>query len=109
MCILVILLNPDPPPLVCIEEPELGLHPDAITTVGDLLVEASARTQLIITTHSDVLLDAMNGRPDCVVVCERTDGQTQVTRLNAAKLEPRLALQSLSQLWHSGEIGGNRW
>jgi predicted ATPase len=109
MSLLVILLNPNPPPRLCIEEPDLGLHPDAITIVSDLIVETSVRTQLIVTTHSDVLLDAMSGRSESVVVCERSEGQTQVTRLNAEKLEPRLALQSLSQLWHSGEIGGNRW
>jgi predicted ATPase len=109
MCLLVILLNPEPPPLVCIEEPELGLHPDAITIVGDLLIEASTRTQLIVTTHSDVLLDAVSEQPDSVVVCERTDGQTNVHRLDAKQLDQRLASQTLSQLWHSGEIGGNRW
>ncbi len=109
MCLLVILLNPEPPPLVCIEEPELGLHPDAITMVGDLIIEASANAQLIVTTHSDVLLDAMSEQPESVVVCERSQGETRVHRLVAQQLEPRLALQTLSQLWHNGEIGGNRW
>ncbi|MGD0766681.1 MAG: AAA family ATPase [Tepidisphaeraceae bacterium] len=109
MCLLVVLLNPDPPPLVCIEEPELGLHPDAIAIVGDLLIETSARTQLIVTTHSDVLLDAFSDQPESVVVCERSQGETQVHRLDAKQLQSRLSTQTLSQLWHSGEIGGNRW
>ena len=109
LSLLVVLLNPEPPPLVCIEEPELGLHPDAITVVGELLIEASARTQLIVTTHSDVLLDAMSEQPESVVVCERSEGETRVHRLDAEKLQPRLEKQTLSQLWHSGEIGGNRW
>jgi len=94
---------------VCIEEPELGLHPDAITVVGDLIVGASARTQLIVTTHSDVLLDTISEEPESVVVCERRQGETVVRRLDAKQLEHRLADQTLSQLWHSGEIGGNRW
>lgn len=109
LSLLVILLNPDPPPLVCIEEPELGLHPDAITVLGELLIEASQRTQLIVTTHSDVLLDAMSEQPESVVVCERSEGETRLHRLDAEHLQASLATQTLSQLWHSGEIGGNRW
>ena len=54
LCLLVILCHPTPPPLVCIEEPELGLHPDIIPTIAELLVNASQRTQLIVTTHSEM-------------------------------------------------------
>jgi hypothetical protein len=46
-------LHPDPPPLVCIEEPELGLHPDVIQPLAKLLLNASKRMQLVVTTHSD--------------------------------------------------------
>jgi predicted ATPase len=109
MCLLVILLNPEPPPLVCIEEPELGLHPDAINLVGELIIEASSKTQLIVTTHSDVLLDAMSEQPESVIVCERYQGETKAHRLDGKQLEARLTNQTLSQLWHTGEIGGNRW
>ena len=55
LCLLAILCDPTPPPLICIEEPELGLHPDIIPKVADLLNAASERTQLIVTTHSDIL------------------------------------------------------
>ena len=51
LALLAILLSPSPPPLLCIEEPELGLHPDAVRIIAELLVEASERTQLIVTTH----------------------------------------------------------
>ena len=50
LCLLAVLFHPKPAPLVCIEEPELGLHPDALRLVAEVLVEASERTQLIITT-----------------------------------------------------------
>ncbi|MGK7946455.1 MAG: AAA family ATPase, partial [Microcystaceae cyanobacterium] len=50
LCLLVILLHPTPPPLICIEEPELGLHPDILPTIAELLIEASQKTQLIVTT-----------------------------------------------------------
>ena len=55
MAILALLLSPKPPPIICIEEPELGLHPDAVALLADVLVDASSRTQLIVTTHSDAL------------------------------------------------------
>ena len=54
VAILATLLSPTSPPLVCIEEPELGLHPDAVALIAELLIEASNRMQLVVTTHSDL-------------------------------------------------------
>ena len=48
LCILAVLLNPEPPNVICIEEPELGLHPDIIPEVGKLLIEASKRSQILL-------------------------------------------------------------
>ena len=59
VALLATLLTPSPPPLVCIDEPELGLHPDAVSLVADLMIEASERTQLIVATHSDALVSAL--------------------------------------------------
>ena len=56
LCLLAVRCNPNPPPVICIEEPELGLHPDAIPEVAKLLIEASSCSQRFVTTHSDVLL-----------------------------------------------------
>ena len=56
LCLLAILCHPSPLPLICIEEPELGLHPDVLPSLAGLLREASERTQLIVTTHSDILV-----------------------------------------------------
>jgi predicted ATPase len=109
LALLVILLNPDPAPVTCIEEPELGLHPDAIHTLADLLVEASTRTQLIVTTHSDALLDAFTETPEVVCVCEKVEGSTVIRRLDKERLKVWLKDYSLGHLWMSGEIGGNRW
>src|ERR1700742_3728706 len=77
LCLLTILLHPEPPPLICIEEPELGLHPDIIPKVADLLVDASHRTQLIVTTHSEALVSRLSEIPESVVVCERDDRGTR--------------------------------
>ena len=56
-------VRPETPPLIGIEEPELGLHPDILPKVADLLMAASERTQLIVTTHSEILVDAFTDRP----------------------------------------------
>ena len=109
LCLLAILCHPDPPPLVCIEEPELGLHPDILPTIADLLRDASGRTQLIVTTHSDVLVDAFTEEPDSVVVCEKHDGQTEMRRLDTGRLRDWLDKYSLGELWRKGELGGTRW
>jgi len=109
LCLLAILCHPNPPPLVVIEEPELGLHPDVLPTLAELMKEASMRTQLIVTTHSDELVDAMSDRPDAVVVAERTESGTTLTRLSSEKLKPWLEKYRLGQLWTRGEIGGTRW
>ncbi len=109
LCLLAILCHPSPPPLVCIEEPELGLHPDVLPSLAELLKEASERCQIIVTTHSDVLVDAMTDRPEAVLVAEKQDTGTVLTRLNAEKLKPWLEKYRLGQLWTRGEIGGTRW
>lgn len=109
LCLLVILCHPNPPPLICIEEPELGLHPDILPHVAQLLLEASSRTQLIVTTHSDILVDEFTDTPEFVIVCEKENGSTSMQRLDADALNVWLRKYSLGELWRSGEIGGNRW
>lgn len=109
LCLLAILCDPTPPPLVCIEEPELGLHPDVIPSLARLLVAASERTQVIVTTHSAALVDAMSETPEAVIVCEKHGGQTTMERLDAEALSVWLDQYRLGDLWASGEIGGTRW
>jgi predicted ATPase len=109
LCLLAVLCHPEPPPLVCIEEPELGLHPDLLPSLADLFIEASNRMQLIVTTHSDKLVDGLTKEPEAVVVCEKDKGATRLTRLNGERLAKWLADYGLGQLWRKGEIGGNRW
>ena len=109
LCLLAVLCHPNPPPLVCIEEPELGLHPDVIPEVAKLLVQVSSRSQVIVTTHSDILVDALTDVPESVVVCEKSDGATQLRRLDSEELKPWLEKYRLGELWTRGEIGGNRW
>jgi predicted ATPase len=109
LALLAILLNPDPPPLVCIEEPELGLHPDMIHELAKLLTDASSHMQLIITTHSDRLIEEFSETPEVVVVCEKENGSSTLRRLNADQLSSWLKEYSLGQLWTKGQLGGTRW
>jgi predicted ATPase len=109
LCLLALLFDPEPPPLICIDEPELGLHPDLINHVADALRFASERTQLIVTTHSSALVDAFTDDPEAVLVCEKSAGSTHLRRLDTQHLRPWLEKYSLGSLWTSGEIGGTRW
>ena len=70
---------------------------------------ASERCQLLVTTHSDVLVDTLTDTPQSVVVCEKHDGQTEMRRLDKDDLEEWLKDYTLGNLWSSGQLGGNRW
>ncbi len=109
LSLLSILCHPSPPPLVCIEEPELGLHPDILPAIAELLMDASQRTQLIVTTQSDILVDALTETPDAILVCEKYDGSTAMKRLKKEDLSEWLEKYALGELWRMGEIGGKRW
>ena len=109
MMLAAILLDPQPPPLLVIEEPELGLHPDVVLGIGEMLIQASERTQLVVTTHSRVLINALEDHASSVVVCEKRNGQSVMKRLDPERLEEWLEQYSLGYLWSIGELGGNRW
>jgi predicted ATPase len=109
LCLLAVLCHPEPPPLICLEEPEIGLHPDILKTIAELLIEASSRTQLIVTTHSDTLVSALTETAESVLVCERDEEGSRLTRLESEKLRDWLKKYSLGEVWRMGEVGGNRW
>jgi len=106
LAMLALLLSPTPPPLICMEEPELGLHPDALDLLADLMVDASTRTQLIVTTHSDALVSALTEEADSVLVCEHIGG-TVMHRIESEKLQHWLDRYRLGEIWRIGELGGN--
>jgi predicted ATPase len=111
LCLLAALLMDPLPPLICIEEPELGLHPDMMVILARLLRKAAEKTQLIVTTHSPTLVDAFTDEPESVVVCERTPGGSSMKRLEKEKLQHWLSdfNTGLGHLWQTGHLGGNRW
>ena len=106
LCLMAILCDHDPPPLVCIEEPEIGLHPDALMLVAEALKEASSRMQIVVTTHSDALVDYFSDKPEAILVCERdADESTQFKRLRRDQLQEWLEDYTLGDLWRRGEVG----
>jgi predicted ATPase len=109
LCLMAVLFDPNPARLVCIEEPETGLHPDALSLVADALREASSRTQIVITTHSDALVDRFSDEPENVVICDRDSTEsTRFRRLSSEQLKEWLEEYTLGDLWRRGEIGGTQ-
>ena len=106
MALTTLFLQPDAyrPSVILVDEPELGLHPYAITMLASLVKQASIRTQVILATQSPLLLDHF--QPEDVLVADRVDGGTQFTRLESARLATWLQDYSLGQLWEKNELGG---
>jgi len=109
LALLAVLCDPEPTHLICLEEPEMGLHPDLIQIVAKAIRYASERTQIIATTHSVSLVDNFTDSPESIVVCEKIDGSTELRRLDPDEMKPWLEKYRLGNLWTSGQIGGNRW
>ena len=104
ICLVTALLQPEPPSTIIIDEPELGLHPYAITLLGALLRSASKRMQVIVSTQSVPLLNEFE-LSDLIVV-EREDGNSIFKRLDAEKFETWLEDYSVGELWEKNIIGG---
>lgn len=92
------------PSAILVDEPELGLHPYAIEMLASLIRQASTETQVIVSTQSSLLLDHFE--PEDVLVADRRDGSTQITRLEKEPLARWLDDYSLGQLWEKNEFGG---
>ena len=92
------------PSVILLDEPELGLHPYAMTILASLVKQASVETQVVVATQSPLFLDHFE--PEDVLVTERVEGETQFTRLDGEKLKIWLEDYSLGQLWEKNEFGG---
>lgn len=106
MAIATLFLQPVEyrPSVILLDEPELGMHPYAITLLASLMRQASVDTQVIVSTQSSLLVDHFE--PEDVVVADRVNGGTQFTRLESSKLRGWLEDYSLGQLWEKNELGG---
>ena len=106
MALTTLFLQPESfrPSVILVDEPELGLHPYAITLLAALVKQASVRTQVIVSTQSSLLLDHF--RPEDVLVADRVNDGTRLTRLDPIGLADWLEDYSLGQLWEKNEFGG---
>ena len=106
IALATVFLQPPPlrPPLILVDEPELGLHPLAINLLGSMIKTAAHDSQIILATQSPLLLDEFS--PEDVLVAERAGHATTFRRLDAAKLQGWLEEYSLGELWEKNELGG---
>lgn len=104
ICLATLLLQPELPALVVLDEPELGLHPFAIVQLADLLRQAAARAQVLLATQSVTLLSQFELAD--LIVAERRDGASTFHRPDPEALAEWLAEYSLGELWEKNLLGG---
>lgn len=104
ICLVTTLLQPDPPSTLVIDEPELGLHPYAITLLGALLRSASKRMQVIVSTQSVALLNEFE--IEDLIVVDREDSGTVFKRLDATDFAKWLEDYTIGELWQKNILGG---
>jgi predicted ATPase len=100
-----LLLQPNPPKTIIIDEPELGLHPYGIHKLAALVRSAATKSQIILSTQSVNLLDQFDAED--VIVVEREDNQSTFKRLNSEELSNWIGEYSLGELWGKNVIGGS--
>lgn len=104
LCLAAVLTQPNPPTTIVLDEPELGLHPEALMVLGGLIRSAAARMQIIIATQSPVLLNEFE--PDQIVTVDQIGGATRFNRLKRKELEEWLGEFTVGELWQKGTIRG---
>ena len=106
ICLSVLLLQPDnlQPSTIILDEPELGLHPSAISMLSDLIRKASMKKQIIVSTQSTELLDNFDSGD--VIVAEIGPSGSVYRRLTEGELKDWLKEYTLSDIWKKNIIGG---
>ena len=104
ICLATLLLQPQLPSLIVIDEPELGLHPSAIALAASLLKSASTKTQVIACTQSVTLVNQFE--PADIVVVDREEGQSVFRRLSEEDVKDWLEDYGLGDLWEKNVLGG---
>lgn len=105
---MAILYNAKQSRLICIDEPENGLHPDMIKSVADAIKFASSHSQIIVATHSPLLLNCFELN-DILVFEKAEDNSTSVSHVNEEDFEDWEGALLPGQMWLQGLLGGKRW
>lgn len=104
ICLTALLLQPVPPDVIIIDEPELGLHPQAINKLSSMIKRASKKSQIIISTQSVGLVD--NFAPEDIIVVDKQNASSVYRRLNSNELSQWLTEYSLGEIWEMNVFGG---
>lgn len=104
ICLATALLQPSPPSTIIIDEPELGLHPEAIALLAELIQSAALRTQVIVATQSPALIDYF--AIEDIVVVNRKDGASTFERLKEEDFSEWLKDYAVGELWRKNVIAG---
>jgi len=104
ICLATLLLQPELPSTVLLDEPELGLHPYAITVLADLLRSAATRAQVVVSTQSVTLVNQLS--PEDVLIVDRADGASVFRRLTQEEIATWLDDYALGELWEKNVLGG---
>ena len=104
ICLATLLLQPELPKTIIIDEPELGLHPIAINKLSSLIKKASYEAQIIVSTQSVNLVD--NFTSEDIIVADMNDSATSFKRLDKDELDKWLEDYSLGEIWEKNIIGG---
>ena len=102
--LITALATPDPPPVIAIDEPEVGLHPSMLPIIAEYAADAALRAQVVLTTHSPQLLDAFTETKPTTTVMKWQDGQTILQNLDGDDLDYWLKEYTLGALFKSGEL-----
>lgn len=103
LCLATLLLQPQLPAIVLLDEPELGLHPAAVTLLADLLSSAATRTQVIAATQSVTLVNQLE--PESVWAVDREDQQSVFRHLSRQDMTAWLDDYGLGDLWEKNILG----
>ena len=104
LCLLAAILSPEPATAIAFDEPDAPLHPSAIRRLVHLLEEASKRTAVIVTTHSDRFLDYLSDPAGSLRVCEPTKEGVVIRPLDREALDEWRRDYSLSELRAKGYL-----
>ncbi len=104
IALATLMLQPNPPETIIIDEPELGLHPSAINKLAGLIRKASAKSQIILSTQSINLVN--NFEPEDIITVDREHHESIFRRLSSNELVSWLDDYSIGDLWSKSVIGG---
>jgi len=108
ICLLSIIYNSDRGSLICIDEPEIGLHPDMVAEIMSGMLNDSDGSQIIISTHSEYILNPLSVKD--VMVCEKDENNaTQISTFTDSEFQEWASNYATGRLWRNGDLGGNRY